>query len=331
VGLTDSEVSQEAPRDYWVVVLAATEAEAEPVRAALLRSETHVVATKKICVGEVEAARPARGLEGAVRKVQVAVAITGCDKANTAHILTYLLEALAPEEGPGYTTEPQADSAGSQPPLLVLQVGIAGALPSVGPGPGAAVGDIVLATQEAYSDTGSSSPEGWLSAAELGLPIANVDGTELGGVFHLDFGLALAATEIVETIDWSNAIEPESAVVSEGVPWPAGVGRPKSLPAVLLGPCVTSSRVTGLLSEAEAVALRWGALAESMEGAAAAHICALYGVPFLEVRGISNLVADRDRSSWQVDRAVTVAGRAALAIMAAIDRLPLSGGEGRGR
>ena len=50
-----------------------------------------------------------------------------------------------------------------------------------------------------------------------------------------------------------------------------------------------------------------------MEGAAAAHICALYEVPFLEIRGISNLVADRDRGSWQVDRAVAVAGRAALA------------------
>jgi futalosine hydrolase len=54
-----------------------------------------------------------------------------------------------------------------------------------------------------------------------------------------------------------------------------------------------------------------------MEGAAAAHVCALYGVPFLEVRGISNLVGDRDRQSWQVEEAVAVAGRAALALVAA--------------
>ncbi len=66
---------------------------------------------------------------------------------------------------------------------------------------------------------------------------------------------------------------------------------------------------------------RWGALSESMEGAAAAHICALYAVPFLEIRGISNLVTDRDRGSWQVERAVAIAGRAALAV-AACDRSP---------
>ena len=54
------------------------------------------------------------------------------------------------------------------------------------------------------------------------------------------------------------------------------------------GPCVTSSRVTGTDEEAAILAERWHAVAESMEGAAAAHVCALYGAPFLEVRGISN-------------------------------------------
>ncbi len=63
---------------------------------------------------------------------------------------------------------------------------------------------------------------------------------------------------------------------------------------------MTSSLVTGLASEARELAERWEAMAESMEGAAAAHICALYGMPFLEVRGISNLVGDRDRAAWEV-------------------------------
>ena len=63
---------------------------------------------------------------------------------------------------------------------------------------------------------------------------------------------------------------------------------------------------------------RWGALAESMEGAAAAHICSIYRAPFLEVRGISNTITDRDRASWEVERAIAVAGRAALAICATL-------------
>jgi futalosine hydrolase len=249
--------------------------------------------------------------------VRVVLGITGCDKANVAHLLTCLLQDMEPR------------------PALVLQMGIAGALPSPGPGPGAAVGDIVIATQETYSDTGSSSPGGWLSAAELGLPIACVDGKELGGSFRLDVGLTLAAQDIIEHTEWPESVRAAATGAGQesggdasngphSVTWPVVAGRPDGQPAVLLGPCVTSSTVTGLHDEALHIGARWGALAESMEGAAAAHVCALYGVPFLEVRGISNLVTDRDRDSWQVRRAAAVAGWATLAVMAAFDRLPLT-------
>jgi futalosine hydrolase len=277
-----------------LVLLAATEGEAAPVVAALVDPVRHVVATKAVYVGAVGAPAGTRDAAsaaalGAVPSVSVVLAITGCDKANAAHALTCILEAMG------------------SVPRLVIQFGIAGAFtPAGGPtpgvsGPAAAVGDIVLATSETYSDTGSSSPEGWLSAADLGLPIASVDGVETGGEFVLDAALVRAAAAVIEGLDWS------------------GDGRP----AVLQGPCVTASRVTGLRSEAEATRARWGVLAESMEGAAAAHICALYGVPFLEIRGVSNLVVDRDRDSWQVERAVARAGRAVLAVGAALDRLPL--------
>lgn len=259
-----------------------------------------------------------------VPAVQVVLGITGCDKANAAHLLTCLLQAMDP------------------PPQLVLQMGIAGALPSPGPGPGAAVGDLVIATQEMYIDTGSSSPNGWLSAAELGLPIACANGRELAGTFPLDAELTLAAHDLLERLEWPESArvgvangkpagDGQRALEAHPVSWPAVAGRSDRQPAVLLGPCVTSSLVTGILSDAQAIGARWGALAESMEGAAAAHICVLYGVPFLEIRGISNLVTDRDRGSWQVRRAAAVAGWATLAVVAAIDRLPLSrtGTDGR--
>jgi nucleoside phosphorylase len=87
---------------------------------------------------------------------------------------------------------------------------------------------------------------------------------------------------------------------------------------------VTTSRATGLHADAETVFRRWGALAESMEGAAVAHVCALHRIAFLEIRGISNLVGDRDREAWQVQRAVAGAGRAALAVVAALPGLPLA-------
>jgi futalosine hydrolase len=337
VELIGSDMLLDATRGCRVVVLCATESEAEPVRAALLRPHRHVVATKTIHVGELEATAaaskggapsegaPTEGAQGSVAQagvvtpaplptVHVVLAISGCDKANAAHMLTCLLQAMTPL------------------PLLVIQAGIGGALPGAGPGPGAGVGDIVLATEEAYSDTGSSSPEGWLPAAKLALPIARVGGVELGGFFRLDLDLVLAATDAIHAVDWSDIVLPEKAAAPAGgdtpefALWPTGVGRPGAAPAVLLGTCVTSSEVTGLNSQAVEVAQRWNALSESMEGAAAAHICALYGIPFLEIRGISNLVTDRDRDSWQVERAVAIAGKAAVAVTGAVDRLPVSNG-----
>jgi len=297
--------------------MTATQAEAAPLLDACREPQTYVVATKTLVVGDFPSSRFSLGMTPGNEKlvappVRAVVAVSGCDKANTAHVLTCLLQAMDPA------------------PLIVLQVGIAGALPETGHGPGASVGDVVLATSEAYSDTGTSSPSGWLSARDLGLTIARAGDEELGGLFPLDLDLALWASEAINAIDWTDrdadaGAEAAVGTQAEGAA-PAEVGRPGARPTVLLGPCVTASRMTGTTAEAEEMARRWAAYAESMEGAAAAHICALYRVPFLEIRGISNLVTDRDRDTWQVERAVEVAGRAALAVVDALSHLQPSGG-----
>jgi futalosine hydrolase len=41
-------------------------------------------------------------------------------------------------------------------------------------------------------------------------------------------------------------------------------------------------------------------------------VCALHDVPFLEVRGISNLVEDRDREKWRIKEAADAAQAVAL-------------------
>jgi futalosine hydrolase len=43
---------------------------------------------------------------------------------------------------------------------------------------------------------------------------------------------------------------------------------------------------------------------ESMEGAALHYACLLAGVPFLQLRGISNAVGERDKSRWETDKAI---------------------------
>jgi futalosine hydrolase len=43
---------------------------------------------------------------------------------------------------------------------------------------------------------------------------------------------------------------------------------------------------------------------ESMEGAAVFYACLVAGVPFFQIRSISNYVEARDRSKWQIDLAI---------------------------
>ena len=83
---------------------------------------------------------------------------------------------------------------------------------------------------------------------------------------------------------------------------------------------ITSSLMTGRDAEAEVLARRWGALAESMEGAAAAHICALYGVPFLEIRGISNRSATATERVGRWRGPCCGRARAALAVVDSLGR-----------
>jgi futalosine hydrolase len=77
---------------------------------------------------------------------------------------------------------------------------------------------------------------------------------------------------------------------------------------------VTVSTCTGTTSRARELEARYGGLCENMEGAAAAQVALLHGVPWLEVRGISNMVEDRDMKKWDVPRA-------ALAVQQAVEQV----------
>jgi futalosine hydrolase len=160
------------------------------------------------------------------------------------------------------------------------------------------VGDLAVAASDTYADLGVISPGGWQSAEAFAEPLAVVDGVGLHNTFPLDPGLVEASARIFRAGPWT--------------------GR---APTVGIGPFLTTSQVTGASAYAALLEARWAGIAESMEGAAAAHICALYGVPFLEVRGVSNLVVDRDRGSWKVEEAARLAAEAALMICGRLDEV----------
>jgi futalosine hydrolase len=77
-------------------------------------------------------------------------------------------------------------------------------------------------------------------------------------------------------------------------------------------PFVTVSSCTGTDNVARELEARTGGAVESMEGAAIAHVAHLHGVPVGEVRGISNLVTNRDTKTWQLKEAAAAAQEVVL-------------------
>lgn len=137
------------------------------------------------------------------------------------------------------------------------------------------VGMVAVAEREVHLDTGVRTDEGWLGMNEVGFPL-------LGGrynVFPTDEGL----TQNLER-------------TTGAVPGTFG----------------TSETVTGSFDEAERLQRRFDLSVESMEGAAAAQVCLALGVPFAELRGVSNIVGKRDKRAWNVPLAVRAVNEALL-------------------
>ena len=164
-----------------------------------------------------------------------------------------------------------------QLPDLVIQFGIGGAYVPTG----LPIRAVVLAIEEIYGDVGVLTPEGWRPADEIGIPLVHGDPPHFNR-FPLDSQLVSTAAEI------------------------CGARR---------GPFVTVSQCSGVQAVGDALHARFNALCESMEGAAAAHICTLYDIPFLEVRGISNMVEDRQPARWDIPGAADAAQSALIKII----------------
>ena len=76
--------------------------------------------------------------------------------------------------------------------------------------------------------------------------------------------------------------------------------------------------VNCLTDEAEKINLfkeKYHADIESMEGAALHFVCLQEKIPFLQIRGISNFVGERDKSKWDLKSAIENSNNAALQIL----------------
>ncbi|MDQ4130882.1 MAG: futalosine hydrolase [Actinomycetota bacterium] len=165
-------------------------------------------------------------------------------------------------------------------PQAVLQFGVAGAFPD-----GPPVGGVALATEDVYADLGVATEEGWLPAEALGIPLLERAGVRFYDAFPCASEATAAAAATLDAVS---------------------------------GRFVTVETVTGSAARAQELVRRHRPIAESMEGAAAAHACALDEVPFVQLRAMSNPVGPRDRAGWRLDEAVRTAAEAVPRVTATV-------------
>lgn len=168
----------------------------------------------------------------------------------------------------------------------IIGFGVGGAYP----GSKLEVGDIALAESEIYGDEGVETPDGWLSCREIGIPLHEAPGQRHFNTFPVDLANLDAAAEAIRRRGHT----------------------------LRRGPFVTVSCCSGRVDQAEELARRHAAICETMEGAAYAHLATMYGVPYLEVRGISNLAEDRDLSRWDLNRGAIAAADGVAAVVKAL-------------
>lgn len=93
----------------------------------------------------------------------------------------------------------------------------------------------------------------------------------------------------------------------------------RTAPDATVGDVLTVSTATGSAVTAERLAAAHpDAVAEAMEGFGVASAAEAYGLPFLEVRTVSNLVGTRDRTAWDVSGALGALGPAVAAVLRAV-------------
>lgn len=196
--------------------------------------------------------------------------ITGPGVFNAAHALTAYLELSMSNLTPDSNPDSKLD--------LVVQIGIAGVFKQTG----LKIGDIAIAASEQYIHTGVESD---------GFPNDPLPFDLIGKEPESRKGLYLFDEIQVEAF--------YAKLCQEGAVHKINIEK---------GPFITVSTITASFDSANRIYKVFSPLMEAMEGAASAHIAALYDIPMIEVRAASNFVGERDKSKWDTDMAIDQLG-----------------------
>ncbi|OGU14508.1 MAG: futalosine hydrolase [Geobacteraceae bacterium GWC2_53_11] len=173
-------------------------------------------------------------------------------------------------------------------PQLVINIGCAGAYV----GSGLAVGNLVVASEEVLADDGVLVADGWKDLRYMNLPSVDQGGMNCYNLLPLS---RHASEKAMQLADYYGVF-------------------------LMRGRSATVSTCSGTRQYGAELSQRWSALIENMEGAAVAQVCLRCGVDCLEIRGISNLVEERDLKKWDIPRAVENAQRFVLKYLEEMDR-----------
>jgi futalosine hydrolase len=173
-------------------------------------------------------------------------------------------------------------------PRLVINTGCAGAYLASG----LSVGQLAVASDEFLGDEGVLTSAGWQDLRFMGIP-AVIHGSRL---YHNAIPLSKHPAEKAMQLADNYGVR------------------------LVRGRFITVSTCSGSRQRGEELARRFHGICENMEGAAVAQTCLRYGVDCLEIRGVSNLVDERDMKSWDIPRAVEAAQRFVLKYIEEMDR-----------
>jgi len=210
---------------------------------------------------------------------EVVYSVSGIGKTNASHAATLLIRDYSP--------------------AIIINFGVGGAYPSAG----LKVGDIAVATKEIYADEGVLVKEGFSNMQVTGIPIFKRGNEKYFNEFPLDKAFFKKAVK-----SFGSSHPPIPPLVRGG----EGGVKFKS------GAFVTVSACTGTIKRALELEKRFKAICENMEGASIAHLCCLYKIPCIEIRGISNIVEDRDTEKWNIRLAAENCQKALINLLATV-------------
>jgi len=173
-------------------------------------------------------------------------------------------------------------------PRLVINSGCAGAYLASG----LSVGELAVASDEFLGDEGVQTSAGWQDLRFMGIPTV----VHVSRQYHNAIPLSKhAAEKAMQLADYFGV-------------------------KLVRGRFITVSTCSGSRQRGDEVVRNFHGICENMEGAAVAQVCLRYGIDCLEIRGVSNLVDERDMKTWDIPRAVEAAQRFVLNYLEAMDR-----------